>query len=170
MVGNGHDVCGLWPVFSLGVPADPRLGFLKFFPRCSFQSGGCWCPTCNNFTPIVAFREPRIEDAICHVRDIICPLVTCKGVDHREALGGGQESASLRRSAAQQNIETISRVGREFSAVCCCCPTGRKPRASLEPGTACSSSGRTEWPSGQSVSGMGELVCAGWEAALCQRG
>lgn len=47
---------------------------------------------------------------------------------------------------------------------------GGLPAASPEPRTAGSSHGRAGWPSGQSVSGMGELVSAGRWAALCQRG
>lgn len=92
-----------------GAPAEPRLGFLQLFPRRSSQSGGCWCLTRNSFTPVVAFCEPRIEDAICHVRGVICPLVTCKPVDHREALGGRQASVS-RPSDVQ-----LSRTWRQFA-------------------------------------------------------
>ena len=121
------------------------------------------CPTHNSFlSPGVASHEPRREEAICHVLHIICPLMAREQVGHQEVLGrrAGENQAGS-PSAAQRNVETRSGISG-WDLASCHLSTSRKPGGGVF--RAQPSSGKTERPSGQSVSGVGDLV-----GAVCAR-
>ena len=121
------------------------------------------CPKYNSFlSPGVASQEPRREEAICHVLHIICPLMAREQVGHQEVLGrrAGENQAGS-PSAAQRNVETRSGISG-WDLASCHLSTSRKPGGGVF--RAQPSSGKTEQPSGQSVSGVGDPVgalCAG---------
>ena len=112
----------------------------------------------------MASHEPRREEAIL---DIICPLMACEQVGHQEVLGrrAGENQAGS-PSAAQQNAETRSGISG-WDLASCHLSTSRKPGGGVF--QAQPSSGKTERPSGQGVSGVGDLVgaiCAGLGPAV----
>ena len=66
-------------------------------------------PNTAVLSPAVASHEPRIEEAICHVLDIICPLMARKQVGHQEVLGGGR--LRIRQPLEVQLSRTWRRLG-----------------------------------------------------------
>lgn len=102
----------------------------------------------------MASHEPRIGEAICHVLDIICPLMARKQVGHQEVLGGGR--LRIRQPLEVQNMETIrGNLRWEFSASCHLSP-GRKPGGLL------GSEGLNLLLGGQS--GPQDRACLEWES------
>lgn len=154
VVGKRRDVLGLDPVSSLTqLPGRPKARLHTSFPRHSSQSGDCRCLKHNSFTPVVASRELRIGDAICHLRGVICPLMIYKQVNHHAALGG-------RRTSVSRPLEAqLSRAWAplaEYQAGILTSPQAGSPGPLFSP------EGLALLPGGRS--GFQDRVCLEWES------
>lgn len=72
-------------------PPRPPTGLASSGSPATAQAGGPGCPVppAQQFCPVVASCEPRIDAAICHVGDVICPPMTHESLGHQEEGGRG---------------------------------------------------------------------------------
>lgn len=119
--------------YSAGARQTQDLESLSSFLSTGLSLEAAGAPNAS-FTPTAASCGRSIEDAICHVRDVVRPLVTCKQVDHREALGGRQVKISRPFDAqlSRTGRHDQQHLGREFSAALRL-STGQKARVSRQP-------------------------------------
>lgn len=100
--------------------------------------------------PVGTSQEPRIVGAICHSSDVICPLMTQQG---------GSPGCAGRKVGKNWPCEVRALQNTEDARPAVVAGTLVTPDRCGEPrGTP--SSRRTRWSSGQSMSGVRELVSA----------